>query len=197
MSFESLKEVILNNLGLRSFCIGEKERNPNVAEIISLYPLGELMKVFIDSQLTMLDILHRFASRCHEIEQLKCFRINGKHDEIFKAIESFEHIESLLLTIDDFEYSLIESLVKNLSLLRHLHIDLYVDVTNPIFVLMLLSKCPVLEKLTIIVIDANFEIFTNVQFFDVFNEWIQMQNVIIELGFGNKIFGTITKSQVI
>lgn len=80
-----------------------------------------------------------------------------------------------------FQFNDIESLVKNLPFLRHLHINILFSGNDLSFALMVLSKCPYLETLIIAsdVFGFDFEFFTSVQFFNDFHDCIQMRDVTI------------------
>lgn len=253
ISFETLKEVILNNSELDSLYIGERTKNMHGTWILERYPFNDLMDVLIyaagyfQQQLkefsyvpmsfssipqatwTMLQtdyilntfkhleslalahspvyrftdvnkLLHCLGSRCENIKHLKLYQICGGDEKFYEAIETFQRIESLHLTFFHLlNYDRLESMVERLPSLRHLHIGLYDDNINWSFVVMIISKCPLLETLTISAehINCQFDIFTNVRFFDHFNDSTQMRNCEITVKCEDEIVGTITKDQII
>lgn len=96
-------------------------------------------------------LIDSFATKCKKSNVWNCLIFIYNQPEIFMAIESFPRIEKFRITIFEkrVKYSLIESLVSNLRVLRHLYVGVYLEIIDWEFVSMVILKCPSLEKFTI------------------------------------------------
>lgn len=150
------------------------------------------------------ELLYRLVPQCSNIKHLKLYQIFAidTYNEIFETIGLFKRIESLVITMITLEthlYDSIVTLVENLPLLRHLHVGMYAREVDWSFILVVISKCLSLEKISINSEDlsCDFETLSNHQFFYDFKNCIKTRNVTIEVIFFDQIICTITKNQVV
>lgn len=90
-------------------------------------------------------------------------------------------------------------MAENLPMLCHLYIGVYNGIIEWSLVLMVISKSPSLEKLTICaeMSTTNISVFSTVRFFEAFSDCMQTRNVTVEMKNPFEIIGTITKNEVI